>query len=216
MMKYKAVIFDMDGVLIDSEPLHKIIGLKMIQELRIPPNIEIFKRFTGTTVISMWEILAQEFPLKQNPDELASIYNNRFAEKLKTSNNVLLFEGIIDVLEMLKNKGIQVALASSSSREIVDTVLNKFGLNKYFSVTVTGSDVKHSKPHPEIFLTASKKLDVSPSYCIVVEDSPNGVKAALLAGMGCIGFESGKDHLDISEAKWILKSFKDFDYGLLA
>jgi len=210
-MKFRAVIFDMDGVLINSEPLHQEVGLKMMQDLRIPINEEMFMRFTGATVFSMWETLAQEFSLKQNPDELTSTYNQLFTEKLVNSNDVTLFEGVLDVLKNLHNKGIPAALASSSSREVIETVIQKFGITHYFQVIVSGSDVKHSKPHPEIFLLAAKKLNVSPTDCIVVEDSTNGVQAAKHAGMYCVGFKPTGNHHELLDASTIIKSFGEFD-----
>ncbi len=205
----------MDGVLIDSEPLHISVESNMLIELNIPLKKEMYSRFAGTTSISMWRTLANEFKLEKSPEELSVESNRRFIKELLNSDKVQPFDGVSDLLFNLTKKRIPLALASSSSREVVDSIIDKFDLRQYFKVIVSGSDVQHSKPHPEIFLIASKKLEISPSYCIVVEDSPNGVKAAHLAGMGCIGFESGKNHPDISEAKWIIKSFRDFDYGLL-
>ena len=215
MMKYKAVIFDMDGVLVDSEPLHISVESNMLIELNIPLKKEMYAQFAGSTNISMWRTLTDEFKLGNSPEELSAESNRRFIHELINSDRVQPFDGVYNVLSNLKKRGILLALASSSSKDVVETIIDKFDLRQYFKVIVSGSDVQHSKPNPEIFLIASKKLEVSPSYCLVVEDSPNGVKAARLAGMGCIGFESGKDHPDISEAKWIIKSFGEFDYELL-
>jgi beta-phosphoglucomutase family hydrolase len=214
-MNYKAVIFDMDGVLVDSEPLHVSVETNFFNELNIPLKKEMYSKFAGTTSLSMWKILAEEFKFEMSPEELATESNRRFINELNNSDKVELFEGVRDVLSNLSKKGIPIALASSSSKEIVDTILKRFSLIQYFTVIVTGSDVQHSKPHPEIFLIASQRLKISPSYCIVVEDSPNGVSAAQFAGMSCIGFASDKNHHDISHATWIIKSFKEFDYSLV-
>lgn len=213
-MNYKAVIFDMDGVLVDSEPLHISVESNMLMELNIPLKKEMYARFAGTTNLSMWRTLANEFKLGKSPEELSAESNRRFIDELLNKNKVQLFEGVLEVLTNLSERGIALALASSSNKDVVESILTKFELKKYFNAIITGSDVQHSKPHPEIFLIAAKKLKVSPSFCVVVEDSPNGVKAAHLAGMDCIGFESGKDHPDINEAKWIIKSFGEFDFKL--
>ena len=214
-MSFYAVIFDMDGVLVDSEPLHQKVGLKMLRELRIPINREMFLRFTGTTVISMWQILVKENKLDQTPEELTARYNQEFINELKNSSDVKLMTGVLDVLMNLRHKEIPVALASSSNKELIDEVLKKFDIEKYFNVVVSGSDITHSKPHPEIFLLAAKKLGFSPSKCIVIEDSTNGTIAAKHAGMFCIGYKPNNNLHELPDASIIIKSFKEFDYKLL-
>jgi len=214
-MNYSAVIFDMDGVLIDSEPLHQKVGLKMLRDLNIPINKEMFLRFTGTTVLSMWEILVKEHNLTQNPVKLTSEYNQQIIENLKVSSDVKLMDGILDVLKNLKDKKIPVALASSSSKGLIDEMLHKFNIEEYFNEIVSGSDVKHSKPHPEIFLMAAKKLNISPSKCIVVEDSTNGTIAAKHAGMFCVGYKPSANSHELNDASVIIKSFGEFDFSIL-
>jgi len=205
----------MDGVIIDSEPLHIELETKMITELNIPLNREMYSRFAGTTSLSMWKILVDEFKLDKNPKMLSIESDRRFIEALLGTDKVKLFDGVKDVLNKLKGLGIPLALASSSSKDIVNAVLKKFELEGIFRAVVTGSDVQNSKPHPEIFLKASQMLNISPSYCVVVEDSPNGVKAAKLAGINCIGFAPEQNKHDISHATYTMKSFREFDYELL-
>lgn len=214
-MNFKAVIFDMDGVLIDSEPLHISVESKMLKELGILLKQEVYAKFAGTTSLSMWKTIVSEFSLDENPEDLAAENNRRFVKELSISDQVETFDGVVEVLSSLNKKGIPVALASSSSSIIVDAVLNRFNLKHYFNAVVTGSDVQHSKPNPEIFLKAAQRLNIDPSMCIVIEDSPNGVNAALAAGMGCIGFASVKNHHDINHATWIIRSFWEFDLKVL-
>ncbi len=213
-MKFKAVIFDMDGVLVDSEPLHVSIETAMIKELNIPLKKELYSKFAGTTSMSLWKTLIEEFHLDKNPKELSAESDRRFVDELLNTEQIQLFEGAREVLINLNKKGIPIALASSSSRMVVDAVIDRFNIRQYFNAVITGSDIQNSKPHPEIFLLAAKKLKVAPSDCIVIEDSPNGVKAAQLAGINCIGFASEKNQHDISCATWTIKSFREFDYEL--
>jgi beta-phosphoglucomutase family hydrolase len=215
MAKFKAVIFDMDGVLIDSEPLHVKVETAMFNELNIPLSQNMYSRFAGTTSLSMWNSLVEEFHIDKKPEELAFASNNRFIDELKNSKNVTLFEGVVDVLENLKKKNISVALASSSSIDIVNVILDRFNLRTYFNAIVTGTDVKHSKPHPEIFLLAAKRLNIPPSDCIVVEDSTNGVLAAKYAGIHCVGFKPAGNKHELTEASRIIKSFREFDLKVL-
>ena len=210
-MKYKAVIFDMDGVLIDSEPLHQKVGYKMMHDLAIPLDEGNFLRFTGTTVISMWKTLAQEYELSQSPEELTSLYNKQFTDRLAGSDEVSLFKGVRDVLENLNRKGVPVAVASSSNREVIESVLNHFGIIDHFRIIVSGSDIRHSKPDPEIFLKVAQVLGLNPSECIVIEDSSNGVMAAKRAGMFCVGFKSKGNHQDITNASVIVNSFDEVE-----
>jgi len=205
----------MDGVLIDSEPLQQKVGLKMLRDLNIPINREMFLRFTGTTVLSMWEILVKEYNLKENPVDLTSEYNQKIIENLMVSRDVNLMAGVLDLLKNLKSKKIPIALASSSNKELIDAMLNKFNIEEYFDVIVSGSDVKHSKPHPEIFLMAAKKLNISPSKCIVVEDSTNGTIAAKHAGMFCVGYKPSANSHELNDASVIIKSFGEFDFSIL-
>lgn len=214
-MKYSAVIFDMDGVIIDSEPLHVEMETQLITELNIPLNKDMYSRFAGTTSISMWNILVDEYNLENNPNLLSIESDRRFIDALTNTHKVKLFDGVHDVLNKIIKLGIPLALASSSSREVVNAVLKKFELDDVFTVVVTGSDIQNSKPHPEIFLKASNMLNVLPSNCVVVEDSPNGIKAAKLAGMDCIGFASPSNKHKIIDTTYIIKSFGEFDYGLL-
>lgn len=209
-MKYKAVIFDMDGVLVDSEPLHVSVESNMIKELGIPLKKEMYSKFAGTTSLCMWKTLIEEFRLEKDPKELSVESDQRFVNELLHTDKVQLFDGVLDVLKKLYKGGIPIALASSSSKKIVEAVLRKFDIANYFTVIVTGSDVQQSKPHPEIFLLAAKKLDVPPSLCVVIEDSPNGVKAAKNAGIYCIGFKPIENHHDLKEASRIISSFYDF------
>jgi len=206
-MQIEAVIFDMDGVLVDSEPLHREIGHRMLGELGIAATREVFNRFTGITTRSMMRTLVGEYNLEHDPELLTRQYNSQFLEGIKTSHGLKLYNGVEAVLSELKREGLPVALASSSTRQCIEEILKRFGITNYFDVIVSGDDGSNSKPHPEIFLKAAKKLGVKPEACAVIEDSTNGVAAARRAGMYCIGFKPEGNKQDLREATTLIEAF---------
>lgn len=214
-MRIEAVIFDMDGVLVDSEPLHREIGHRMLAELGITATRDVFNRFTGITTRSMMRTLVDEYKLNLDPELLTRQYNSQFLEGIKTSHGLKLFKGVEAVLSELKSQGVPIALASSSTRQCIEEILKRFGISKYFNVIVSGDDVINSKPHPEIFLLAAERLYANPNVCAVIEDSTNGVTAALSAGMYCIGFKPEGNGHPLTEAHRIVRSMDELPPILL-
>ena len=203
----KAIIFDMDGVIIDSEPLHMQIERELLEECGGKISSEEHETFIGKTDYHMWSTFKERFNLKPSVDELVKIKKQRFTQnihKIKLMDN--FYEFMLDVY----NEKYLLALASSNNRKIVDQVMDRFDLSKYIKVSISGEDVLKGKPNPEIFLKAAKKLDVKPNNCVVIEDAFAGVQAAKAAGMKCIGYKnpnSGKQ--DLSDADLIVESFSE-------
>ncbi|SFC16706.1 HAD family hydrolase [Clostridium uliginosum] len=207
----KAVIFDMDGVIIDSEPMHFDIDLKTMQHFGcniIRSNLE---KYAGMTNPDICKQLKKEYNIKESIDEIIAYQMDK---KIKFINeeNIEPIDGIRELLLELNNNRIPIAIGSSSPRGFVETVLLKFGIIDYFNVIVTGDEVEQGKPAPDIYIEVAKKLKLDVKECIVVEDSRNGVIAAKNAGMSCIGFNNiNSGNQDLSKADITVNSIREIN-----
>lgn len=205
----KAVIFDMDGVIIDSELLHVKIERELLEEFGGKISKEEHENLIGTTDYHMWSIFKERFNLEPSVDELIEIKKERFIQNI---HKVKLVDGFYEFMLKLYNKKYLLALASSNNRKIIDLIMEKFELDKYIKVSISGEEVVKGKPDPEIFLKAAKKLNVRPHNCIVIEDTSVGVAAAKSAGMKCTGFKNpNSGRQDLSKADLVVESFKEID-----
>lgn len=204
----KAVIFDMDGVIIDSEPFYLVIGMELYKKLNINMTEDEHITFTGVSNNNMWTTIKNKYGLKETVKELVKLQNKANIEYLEKHMDKPI-PGVVEILESLKNNGIKVALASSSSMEIIKMVLEKFKIIEYFQSIVSGENLERGKPAPDIFLNAAKLLQVDPECCTVIEDSNHGVTAAKAAGMKCIGFQNpNSGNQNLKAADLILSSLK--------
>jgi beta-phosphoglucomutase family hydrolase len=192
----EAILFDMDGVLVDSEPFHAEIEKRQFVLNQISISSEEHSQFTGIASEVMWKQLASQLDLDLSAEELTEqnrIESIRFFNDL---SEIPVTPGLTEILDKLTEKQIPLAVASSSFPEIIDLVLTRTRLKKYFQVIVSSQEAGKSKPEPDVFLLAAKKLGVEPKKCIVIEDSANGIKAAKSAGMFCIAYQgTGADPL---------------------
>ena len=211
----QAVIFDMDGVLIDSEPLHYETDKELLKELNISVPGNYLEKFVGMTNPVMWYQILKEFNLKNNVQE---ILQKQLSLKIKLldESNYHPIHGITELLLCLKEKNITMAVASSSSIIFIKAVLKKLNIEKYFKFYISGEEINKSKPEPDIFLKASEMLQIEPKECIVIEDSKNGVIAAKRAGMKCIGFiNKNSGNQDLSQASLTIADFTALTYEKL-
>jgi len=203
----KAVIFDMDGVLIDSEPFHLIINKRIFGELGINVSFEEYQTFIGTTFEYMWSTLKEKYGLPQSVAELVHMQASGITEYLK-NEKVDAIKGVIDLLSLIKKENIKIGVASSSPKEVIELVINKLGISNYFRAIVSGEDFEKGKPAPDIFLEAARLLDTKPLNCVVIEDSEKGVKAAKAAGMECVGFQNyNTGDQDLNKADLIVDEY---------
>jgi len=204
----KCIIFDMDGVLINSEPLHFDFENKLFESLGITVSREQHETFVGTTAKTLWTIIKQTHNLPFTVSELILKGQSDFLVYLENKNSLEPIQGIPELLNKLKYGGYILALASSSPHKLINYVLNKCKIEEYFPVRISGDDVTYGKPDPEIFLKTSEVTGIKPENCLVIEDSKNGVNAAKLAGMKCIGFKNpGSGNQDLSASDLIIDSF---------
>lgn len=181
----RAVIFDMDGVLLDSEPLHHDAVNAVLFEDGLPPlPLAEYTRYLGTTDEDMWRDLRTTRGLLRRHEYYLSRFNTYVLAAYR--QHAIAAPGAIDLLDRLTASGLPLAVASSSRVQWVETCLDTIGIRRYFDDVAGGDMVARGKPDPEIFLLAARRLRVQPASCVVIEDSPAGVTAARRAGMRAI------------------------------
>ncbi len=206
----QTVIFDMDGVIVDTEPVHRYAYYKQFEELDIEVTEAMYTSFTGFSTRNTFQTLKEQFKLEHEVEDLIQRKRNIFNDAFDTKEDLELLDGVRTLIEDLHQNGIQLILASSASKVTIDRVFTRFGLHDFFTHIVSGEDFPKSKPHPAIFEHAASLSTAPKENCIVIEDSTNGVRAAKAAGIYCVGYvsEHSKDqHLD--EADLVINHFKE-------
>ncbi len=209
-MSIKAVIFDLDGVIVSTDDYHYRAWKKIADEEGIYFDREINERLRGVSRMESLEIILEKANRVYSQEE-----KNSFAERKNSLYRNLLEEltpsdilpGVMNVLETLKKNDIKVAIGSSSKN--TEFILSKIGLHEYFDAISDGTQIKNSKPDPEVFLLAAKKLDIEPENCLVVEDADAGVEAGLAGNMKvlAVGYASSN-----AKANLGMKNLEQFKY----
>jgi len=205
----KALVFDMDGVIIDSEPIHAGIALNVLKDFNKEASLSELLKFSGIRNDEMWSVMRRRYGIDETVENLVerqSQYTQQYFrhEKLKP------VEGIPGLMKSARKHGLKIALATSSPREFAEHVLAKVGLIEYFDALVTGDDISHSKPDPEIYLKAAELLGIAADECIAIEDAPAGIESAKRAGMKCVAF-IGSGQQDTTWADFVVSSIWDID-----
>jgi HAD superfamily hydrolase (TIGR01509 family) len=212
----QTVIFDMDGVIIDSEPVYFEIDKQMFEELNIHVSFEEYCTYVGASSQNMWDTIIRKHGLPGSSDELMKKEHSRYMKHIASENGLRAIQGIEELIKKLHANDFKMAIASSSRMEVIDLVLKKFDLSDFFSAKISGAELKHSKPHPEIFLRSAQLLNAEPGTCVVIEDSENGVIAAKAAGMKCIGFfNANSGAQELGKADVVVKSFEGLDVDFI-
>lgn len=210
METIRCVIFDMDGVIVNTEPLHKKAYYSTFEELNLLVSDALYHSFTGSSTINAFQKLVHHFKLNVSPSELVSKKRGYFNASFKTDSHLQLIEGAEDIIKYFYNKGLILVLASSASHNTINRVFNRFDLDKYFIGKLSGADLKESKPHPEIFEKAAILANTPKNKCIVIEDSDNGVIAANKAGIYCVGYRSEYSKMQtLDTADMVISNFKE-------
>ncbi len=178
-MKYKGAIFDMDGLLFDTECIYQQTWQEIAREKGVELDSNFPKDISGTNGDYMCRVIEKYYHVSDGND-IRKECMKRVKEKL--SKHVPVKKGVNELLDFYREKGIRMAVASSSSVEQIESNLEIAGLREYFSEIISGMEVQHGKPAPDIFLRAAEKICCAPGECFVFEDSENGVKAGYAAG----------------------------------
>lgn len=204
----KAVIFDMDGVLVDTEPLQIERQKEFLTYLGTPlPEKELMK-MVGTNKKMAFQLISKYNHDFKNYLAYYDAYNFYYM-KQPIDYTKLINDGVLDLLKWLKVNDLKIALASSGSKEKITSVLQQNQLNKYFDAVVSGDSFKESKPNPEIYFKVSEKVDVLPGNCLVIEDSNYGIEAAKRAGMYTIAKKEKRFPFSQEKADIIIESFDE-------
>lgn len=212
----KAVLFDMDGVIVDTEPLHRKAYFKMFEDVEIDVSEELYNSFTGQATLPICNTLCSHFSLTTSPEELVKIKRNHFKNLFEFDDSLELIDGVLERIKEYHENGLTLILASSASMPNINRIFDRFNLESYFKAKISGADLKASKPHPEIFIRASELAGEPRENCVVIEDSTNGMKAAKAAGIFCVGFQSPNSlDQDYSLADLVVRNFDEIKYDRL-
>lgn len=213
----QTVIFDMDGVIVDTEPVHSYAYFQHFAELNIDVSKDMFTSFMGNSTRNTFQKLKELFPIDLEVEDLIQRKRALFNDAFDKKEDLYLIEGVEKLIQDLHGNGMQLILASSAAKVTIDRVFRRFNLHRYFTHIVSGEDFPNSKPHPAIFEFAAS-LSVAPKEnCIIIEDSTNGIKAAKAAGIFCVGYNSENSKLqDLSLADVVVNHFDELSFELIS
>ncbi len=213
----KAVIFDMDGVLVDSEPLHfKSNQMTLRKYCGLELEYDYYKQYIGSTVTFMWKKIVRDFGIVDYSPETLQSLNDEILDELVQTEGYPPVKGAAELVRSLHRQGYLLAVASSSSRRKIEENLKHLDIRSCFSAIVSGVELERPKPNPDIFQKAVEELGVQTEECLVIEDSMNGVKASVAAGIPCVGYinpNSGEQ--DLSEADYLVEDFSSVEESFL-
>jgi HAD superfamily hydrolase (TIGR01509 family) len=205
----KCVIFDMDGVIIDSEEIHKKAYYETFISLGLEVSEELYKTLTGSSTINAFQKLIVHFKLDEDANELVLQKRKRYINFFENDTNLHLVKGAKEIIQYFYNKDLTLVLASSSAMVNINRVFDRFDLQKYFTAKISGADLTQSKPHPEIFEKAAILGNTAKENCIVIEDSDNGIQAANDAGIFVYGYKNPlSEGQTLENADFIINNFK--------
>ena len=212
-MKYKTVIFDLDGVIVSTDDCHYMGWKKLADEEGIYFDRQINVRQRGVSRMESLEVLLEKAEKAYTPEqklEMAERKNNYYKEFIKDLTPADILPGVLDFCAYIRQQGGKIAIGSSSKN--TPAILKGIGLDTYFDAVADGNQITHSKPDPEVFLLAAKLTGTAPADCLVVEDADAGIEAALAAGMDALGVGAASAN---PRATYTAEDLSKVDYSIL-
>lgn len=206
-MKYKGIIFDLDGVICHTDKYHYQAWKKLADKLGIYFDQEINNRLRGVSRMESFDIILEKYHGQMSPEDkvrYAAEKNDLYRELLKNMTTDDLDPQVKETLDTLRSRGLLLAIGSSSKN--AGFILERLGLDGYFDAVSDGNNISRSKPDPEVFLKAAEYLDLQPQDCLVVEDAQSGLEAAIAGNMDCAAIG---DAVKCNKANYNLETFSD-------
>ena len=217
LSELRAIIFDLDGLMADTEPLHMLAFNLVLQAAHVPHQYdrkEYGEKFVGITLQKNAEDVCEQFALPQSPDDIVRAQRALFSLLISDVRNVKPMPGLCELLDFVEQRGLTKAVASGSQQDEVEKILRGLGVTERFPHVVSGTGMR-PKPDPEIYLTALGRLGASPAHTLALEDSNAGVRAAQAAGLRVIAVPSEfTRHQSLTEADLITDSLTDVIFYL--
>lgn len=211
-MPLKAVLFDMDGVIVDTEPLHRKAYFQTFEDLNISVSEEFYTSLTGTSTKKATSMIKEEYQLEVTSEEITALKRKYFKHFFDTDPDFNLLPGVRELIINYYEKGIKLVLASSASMNTINWVFEKFDIGQYFMGKISGADLEESKPNPEIFIKAAEIAGELKENCMVIEDSTNGILAANRAGIFCAAYKSEHSSMqDYQLANILVSNFSEIE-----
>lgn len=201
----------MDGVIVDTEPVHRYAYHAHFAELGIDISEHVYNSFTGHSTKNTYERIKELYGVEGEVNDLVLRKRFLFNESFDTKPDLELIDGVRELIVGLHESGVELIIGSSASKSTINRVFKRFELYPYFTHIVSGEDFPKSKPDPAIFLSAASLAVCSDKeHCVVIEDSTNGIKAANAAGIRVIGYKSeNSKQQDYTGADYIVRDFRD-------
>lgn len=207
----EVVVFDLDGVLVDSEPVHFRAANRVLGRYGASISENNYRAFIGLGELATWEAWRQRYRLPDTVEQLCAVHTEARLQEIAAG--VAVIDDAVELARQLQGSGLRLAIASSSTPAVIDALLAALKLEDAFPVRVSGEDpeVRHSKPAPDVYLAAAARLEVSPTACLAIEDSAPGVTAAKRAGMTCVAVPNRwTADQDFRDADVVLESLRYF------
>lgn len=206
-MPIKAIVFDLDGLMVDSEPIAEQAWSTLLERHGYQVDREAIEAIIGLKLADSSRIIQARFDLPLTVEQIGAEKTRIFTAMLE--GNLHPMPGLNELLKVIDERGLLRAVATSSDRSYARLALECVGIENGFFAVITGDLVSHGKPAPDIYLAAAKALSLPPAQCLALEDSPFGVQAAKAAGMRCVAIPNAMtSRMDLGTADWILPSLQ--------